>query len=149
MKNLFQLENKEEIVSRINKLTPNSQKKWGKMDVAQMMAHCSAAFEVALSERKRPRVFLGYLFGRMAKKQFVYSTEYTKNSPTDSTFKIVDTRDFEKEKARLLSFIDRFYHFGPEGIHEAMHPFFGKMTGLEWAQLKYNHLHHHLSQFGV
>jgi hypothetical protein len=30
------------VISRIDKLQPSSPKQWGKMDVAQMMAHCSA-----------------------------------------------------------------------------------------------------------
>jgi hypothetical protein len=34
-------------LSRIDKLQPTSQRYWGKMDVAQMLAHCSAGIDMA------------------------------------------------------------------------------------------------------
>lgn len=40
VKDLFDPAVKQEILDRINKLTPQSQRQWGKMDVAQMLAHC-------------------------------------------------------------------------------------------------------------
>jgi hypothetical protein len=42
MKNLFERETVDEI-SRIDKLQPTSKRHWGKMNVAQMLAHCSAS----------------------------------------------------------------------------------------------------------
>ena len=38
VKNLFDATAKQEIIDRINKLTPQSERQWGKMDVAQMLA---------------------------------------------------------------------------------------------------------------
>jgi hypothetical protein len=43
MRNLFEPEAVQEVMNRIEQLKPASQRQWGKMDVAQMMAHCSAA----------------------------------------------------------------------------------------------------------
>jgi len=43
MKNLFELGAVQEVMTRIEQLKPSSQRRWGKMDVTQMMAHCSAA----------------------------------------------------------------------------------------------------------
>jgi hypothetical protein len=39
MRSLFEKESAEELLSRIDKLQPAIQRQWGKMDVAQMMAH--------------------------------------------------------------------------------------------------------------
>src|ERR1700686_5285888 len=47
MKNLFQREAIDEVIARIDNLQPATQRQWGKMDVAQMMAHCSAALDMA------------------------------------------------------------------------------------------------------
>ena len=47
MKNLFEREAVDEVISRIDTLQPATQRQWGKMDVAQMMAHCSAALDMA------------------------------------------------------------------------------------------------------
>lgn len=40
VKNLFDAAVKQEIIARINKFTPQSQRQCGKIDVAQMLAHC-------------------------------------------------------------------------------------------------------------
>jgi hypothetical protein len=47
MKNLFEPDSVQEVMTRIEQLKAFSQRQWGKMDVAQMMAHCSAALEMA------------------------------------------------------------------------------------------------------
>lgn len=147
MNNLFQQGAYQEMIGRLNALTPQSQRNWGKMDVAQMLAHCSAAFEVANGERQLKRGVMGYLFGGMMKKKYVYGTVYSKNDPTDPTFKITDTRKFEEEKNRLKGHIEKFYQSGEKGTGDKTHSFFGKMNATEWAQLMYNHLNHHFSQF--
>lgn len=149
MKNIFEPETYQEIKSRINQLNPQTARKWGKMDVAQMMAHCSAAFEVGLGDRDLKRGILGFLFGGLARKQYVYSTNYKHNQPTDPTFVVRDQRNFDQEKGRLLEMIDRLHKGGEKVITKAPHPFFGKLTPMEWAQLAYNHMNHHLNQFGV
>jgi hypothetical protein len=40
MLSLFESKVHKEILNRINKLDENSQAKWGKMDVAELLAHC-------------------------------------------------------------------------------------------------------------
>ena len=60
MKNLFDKDAYTEIINRINSLTSQTQRQWGKMNVAQMLAHCKEAFRVPLSEKKMPRMFLGF-----------------------------------------------------------------------------------------
>jgi hypothetical protein len=67
MKNLFQLEAVDELVSRLDKLQPASPRQWGKMEVAQMMAHCSAALDMASGRLNLPRIFLGRLLGPFVK----------------------------------------------------------------------------------
>jgi hypothetical protein len=58
MKNLFQPDAVGEVISRIDKLQPAAQRQWGKMDVAQMMAHCSAALDLASGRLVRLRILL-------------------------------------------------------------------------------------------
>lgn len=50
MKNLFHQEAAQEILQRIEKLTPESQALWGKMDVAQMLTHCGQVIKVPLQK---------------------------------------------------------------------------------------------------
>jgi hypothetical protein len=53
MYNLFESTTATEIISRIEKLQPTSEAQWGKMNVAQMLAHCSGPLEVYFAEKKK------------------------------------------------------------------------------------------------
>ena len=59
MRNLFDKEPYFEIVERLMKLTPESNPLWGKMNVAQMFAHCTEAFNIPLSNKKPNRSLMG------------------------------------------------------------------------------------------
>lgn len=48
MKDIFNQSHAEEILNRINKLSPNSKPQWGNMDVAKMLAHCSSFQDIAM-----------------------------------------------------------------------------------------------------
>ena len=149
MKNLFDHGVYREVVMRLNNLEPTSQRQWGKMDVAQMLAHCKAAFKVPLSEKKLPRMFLGVLLSWMIKSKMYDDQPWKKNLPTSPDFVMKDPKDFEVEKKKLLDLVDRFYQVGPGGISKYPHPFFGHFTPEQWGQSMYKHLDHHLQQFGV
>jgi hypothetical protein len=72
MKNLFEATTVEEVKGRIAQLKPDSERVWGKMNPAQALAHCSAAMEMAMGTRKPPpRIFIGRLLGRFAKKSMI------------------------------------------------------------------------------
>jgi hypothetical protein len=149
MKNLYDAGSYQELVSRVQSLQPDSQRQWGKMNPAQMMAHCKEAFGAALSDKPHKRLFIGYLFGWIAKKQFVSDKPWKKNLPTAPVLKIEDERSFETEKKNLLDSMGRFVKEGPARTNGQMHPFFGRMTAEEWGKGMYKHLDHHLQQFGV
>jgi hypothetical protein len=148
MKNLFDKDVHTEIVQRMSTLNPDSQRKWGKMNVAQMLAHCKEAFKVPLSDKKMPRMFLGLLVGWMIKSKLYNESPWKQNLPTAPNFIIKDERDFEKEKQELTDLINRFYHGGPEKVGLFPHPMFGTFTKEQWGQAMYKHLDHHFRQFG-
>ncbi len=149
MKNLFQPEVLEEIKERVEKLTPNSKKNWGKMEVAQMLAHCSAALEVAVGIKSPPRIFIGRLLAPFLKKHLINDKPFKKNTPTDKSFLVIDQRNFEKEKQRMLELITQFSIGGPQHVTTHPHSFFGKLSAEEWSSGMFKHLDHHLKQFGV
>ena len=149
MKNLFDTDTHTELINRINTLGPESQRLWGKMNVAQMLAHCKEAFKVPLSDKKMPRIFLGLLVGWMIKPKLHNDAPWKKNLPTAPNFIIKDERDFEKEKQALTELIDRFYLGGPEKVGLFPHPMFGSFTKEQWGKAMYKHVDHHLQQFGV
>ena len=52
--NIFAKEVSDEVIERINTLTPESQRQWGKMTVSQMFAHCCVAYETIYEPDKHP-----------------------------------------------------------------------------------------------
>lgn len=108
MKSLFDKESYEEINRRINALSLSSQRQWGKMEVAQMLAHCKAAFRVPLSDKKIPRSFLGLMIGWMIKSKLYNDDPWKKNLPTAPEFKISGEKNFEKERQELSGLINTF-----------------------------------------
>lgn len=128
MKNIFDHMNTAEVLKRIDKLSPNSQPQWGKMDVAQMLAHCSSFQDIAMGNSFPPRSWLGIIVGRFA-KQIVYNDKtLPHNMSTIPTILIADDREFEIEKEKLKQKIITFQHNGPEKCTKHPHPFFGKLT---------------------
>jgi len=149
MKNFFESSDRRELLDRLDKLRPDAARLWGKMNPAQMCAHCALALEVAAGDVPKRQAFIGKVLAPFVKKKIVRGTEpLSKNSPTDPTFVVADARDFAKEKARLFAIADRFAAGGPEAANGRVHSFFGAMTGDEWGVLMWKHLDHHLRQFG-
>ena len=72
-----------------------------------------------------------------------------RNAGTDKSLVVADERDLVAEKERLVGLIDRYTTGGPGVCTKHPHFFFGPLTPEEWAALMYQHLDHHLRQFGV
>lgn len=129
MNNLFKPSDVSDILIRIEKLTPTSQKQWGKMNVNQMLAHCNASLETALGLHLPERLgFVGRFFGKLLKPKFFSEKPYPKNSTTDQSYIITGNPDFEKEKAKAIKQIILFSAAGPEKCTTHPHAFFGVLT---------------------
>ena len=150
MKSLFDTETYNEVKQRLNNLTEQSPRQWGKMESAQMLAHCSEAIKMALGEVRPPRMWLGRIIGLVV-KPLVFRNDgpMRPNSPTVKGLEVEDNRDLETERSRLLGLVERFSVTGPKEFTKYPHSFFGRLTPQEWAILMYKHLDHHLRQFGV
>ena len=149
MKTLFEKKDYEDIMSRLEKLSPSNQRQWGTMDLPQMLAHCNEAIKMPLDHTKQPRKLISYLIGGMIKKTVVSPKPYKQGLPTAPDFVITNQREFEKEKQILISLVKRFHEAGEKGMTPHAHPFFGKMTPQEWGCSQYKHLDHHFRQFSA
>ncbi len=146
VKNLFDAAVKQDIVDRIDKLTPESKAQWGKMNVAQMLAHCRMPIGVAEGTHKLKRTFIGRIFGPIAKKMLYNDKPFKRHLPTDPSFIMKNEKDFEKEKQGLIAMINNFTE---AGMVDTPHPFFGKLTKEQWSLGMWKHLDHHFQQFAV
>lgn len=149
MKDLFSPADAAHNLNRINNLTPDSKALWGKMNVAQMLSHIQVPIEVGLGDKQVKRTLIGFLFGRIAKKKLFSDKPFPKGLPTDVCFVRKGDHDFDPEKQKAALLLTRFVSGGHAGLSQAPHPFFGKLTPLEWGTSLHKHLDHHLRQFGV
>lgn len=140
----------EEIKTRIERLQPDSQRQWGKMDVSQMLAHCSIPIEQATNKVpfKDESNFLSKTIIRWVVLRSVKKGTFGKNLPTAQGFYVTDEHKFALEKKRLLDNLADFYAKGQNG-HLMPHPMFGQLTNEQWGQLTHLHLQHHLTQFSA
>ncbi len=151
MDSIFKSEDLTSLKQRIDTLNPESQRQWGKMEVAQMMAHCQAPLNVGTGSHELKKYnFIIRLIGKMVKNKLMKDDlPFKKNQPTDKTFLVSEPRKFEEEKKKLLSAIDKFSEAGKTDTLHKRHPFFGPLTNPEWDKLQMKHLDHHLRQFGA
>jgi Protein of unknown function (DUF1569) len=150
MKSLFEPTTVEDVKQRMAQLRPDSERHWGKMNVAQMVAHCCGGMEWAVGDKTPPRMFVGRILGAIVKPMALRDEEpMRRNSPTSKDLVVDDDRNLDSERERLRGLVDRFAKGGPAGCTTHPHSFFGRLTPKEWAVLMYKHLDHHLRQFGA
>ena len=150
MKNIFESEITSEIVNRINKLTPITLNLWGRMNASQMLAHCNVTYEMVYTNNyPKPSFIKEFILKAVVKKAVVGGTPYQKNGRTAPQFIITNERDFEEEKNLLIGYLIKTQNLGETHFNGKKSHSFGTLTSIEWSNLLYKHIDHHLSQFGV
>ena len=148
--NIFKKDVSDAIVQRINQLTSTTQANWGKMSVAQMLAHCCVTYEMVYEDKHpKPNFFMGLILKMFVKKTVTNEVPYKHNSQTAPQFIIKETKNFDAEKARLIAFINKTQQFGENHFDGKESNSFGNLNKTEWNNMFYKHLDHHLRQFGV
>ena len=152
MKTLASAEDKAEIVRRLETIGPASERRWGKMTVAEMICHLSDAFRVAMSEKDAKPV--SNVFTRSVMKWFALqapmawphgvSTVPECEAGRGGTPPAEMVRDLNELGGLLERFSKR-----PHAFEFAEHAIFGKMSDEEWLRWGYLHMDHHLRQFGA
>ena len=145
MKTIFDKTTRDALIARINTLTENSTAQWGKMNVYQMLKHCTLWEEWIASNKKHKQQFIGRLFGKMALKNVLKDeAPLRRNTPTLPELGIKDNSDVDSEKKKWIALIEQNANFSnPDFVHS----FFGKMTKEQVGQMAYKHTDHHLRQF--
>ena len=150
IKNIFNSAVTSELVDRINRLTPETQGQWGKMSVGQMLAHCNVSYELIYEDKHpKPNAFMKFVLRNLIKNMVVGEKPYKRNMNTAPAFRMTDPKDFEAEKARLISYINKTQQLGGAHFEGKDSHSFGALTQEEWNNMLYKHLDHHLVQFGV
>lgn len=149
--NVFEENTTNNLIERIDKLSPEIQPQWGKMDASKMLAHCNVTYEMAYEpeKHKKPNMLMGWMLKSFVKPKVVSEAPYAKNGPTAPAFIIKSEKDFDTEKNRLIDNIKKTQQLGSAYFNGKESHSFGKLNTEEWNNMFYKHLDHHLNQFGV
>lgn len=148
--NIFNKTVSDGVIERINKLKPDLHPGWGKMTVAQMLAHCNVTYEMLYDNKHpKPNAFMRFMIKMMAKETVVGEKPYKKNSRTAPAFVMTGNKNFDQEKQRLIAYLNRTQVLGENHFDGKESLSFGKLSIAEWNNMFYKHLDHHLTQFGV
>jgi len=147
--NIHNESNYQGILKRIDALDSNNKRKWGKMNIEQMLEHCSLQLKLGLGHKQ----MTGYegpgiqrtWFGR---KSFLYAMPWLKGLPTPSQMNMVkndvSVEAFAQEKSQLIKLLEEVQ----KNTNLKPHAFFGAMNQKDWGRLIWKHLDYHLKQFG-
>ncbi len=148
IKTLFNQQNTNEIIIRINKLVPDDKCKWGSMTPTAMLYHCNKT-NTAIMESK-PTDKTPTLKQRL-QKFVVMNVLQRLPKGRKSRPKFLQTQDqqlgFKEERKLFIETVSGFINY--KGNLNGAHPNFGRLNTMEWGHFAWMHMYHHLRQFGV
>jgi Protein of unknown function (DUF1569) len=150
MKTIFDGTTRDELINRINSLNESNTAEWGKMNLYQMLKHCTM-WDEWISGKNKPgykQTFIGRIFGKMALKDMIKDESPLKrNIPTLTELKVLEKNgNTASEKKKWITLIEGYEYYSNPGF---IHSFFGKMTKEQIGYLAYKHTDHHLRQFNA
>jgi hypothetical protein len=143
------------ICQRIERLTPQAQRQWGKMTSHQMVCHLNDAFRMVSGEGTAPRSA-----SNPFTRTFVRWVALHTSLPWPHGIKTVPEADqmiggtppteWDRDRGALVGYVTAFGsgRNGKPGLAEP-HPIFGPLSEPEWMIWAYRHCDHHLRQFGL
>ena len=143
----------DKLTRAIQKLTPETKPKWGKMNATQMVWHCKKFIIFYQNEKNYPPNLstktLGYL--HMFFLRYIIKWDYDKYPKNTPTLKFFDPAkakdvDLEDEKKELLKRLKMVNEYDQEFIVNTMH---GKVRRETFKEVVRGHTSFHLKQFGV
>lgn len=151
MKNIFKKEVSQEIINRIESLKPDQKPLWGKMNVAQMLAHLNIQYKAMYENDKfkKPNFIERFILKTFIKPIVTGDKPFKKNGKTASYFIVDSDKKFDKEKEKLIQNIVVTQKNGVDVLLPRDTKSFGKLTPEQWNNMLYKHIDHHLQQFGV
>jgi hypothetical protein len=138
---------RDALIARVERLSPEAKGRWGSMTAPEMLAHCADALRMGLGDL--PCTPKNAPLARLAvtKWLFLNVIPFPKNAPTAKELRSRAPKPWNDERADLVALIRRVGSAG-ETYPWAAHPLFGTLSGAQWGQLAHKHLDHHLRQFG-
>ena len=152
MKTLGNAKDREEIAERMGRVRMDSERRWGKMSVHQMVCHLCDSFRGVMGEKAlavKPGTF-GRGFVKWVALYAPLRWPHGVKTMPEMDQEIGGTRpaEFAADMRELRRVFERFMR-RPRDFEWRPHPIFLEMTEEEWMRWGYLHVDHHLRQFGV
>ncbi len=159
---LFSRSERAKIHARLDQLTPASVPLWGTMPAGQVVCHVADQLRVALGDievtprklavrmgNREVAVSPGLLGFKPGRYLFVHMLPWPR-ARIGAPPELLSTApgEWREDIASLHALVNRVGNRGPAESWGS-HPWFGPVSGREWGSLCWQHLDHHLRQFGV
>lgn len=143
----------ETVLSYLNRLTPDTQPKWGQMGPQRMVEHLTDTLRIATG--KNPQK-LEIPEDRIERMQAFLETDKPMMREIAVPFATPDMNDKLRNEELELA-IDEFVEewlefeelFASHPGMTALHPYYGELNYEQWMRLSQKHHTHHLMQFGL
>lgn len=149
--NIFTEKDFDYITKRIQGLSETNNRRWGTMNLAQMLAHCSLQLELALGKSAQEGVEgPGVMRTRIGRYLSLYVFPWMRGLPTPAKMNTAKNKlsnlNLEEQRLRLLELLDEL-----KDTKNSLnpHPFFGPLNRQDWGRLIWKHLDYHLRQFSA
>jgi Protein of unknown function (DUF1569) len=149
-KSLDDPQTRASILTRLDTLTPESARRWGRMNSHQAICHLSDSFRAALNSVSvwSNTSLLNRTFVRWIALHSNFRWPHGVKTMLEVDQEIGGTKpvDFDRDKQQLVYLIEQFAERTRANLQP--HPILGPLTNEEWQHWGYLHMDHHLRQFG-
>ena len=153
MKSLANPNDKQEVLQRMQRLGPDSRRRWGKMTPHQMICHLNDSFKSVIGEREVHGDKSNLLTRSVVRWIALYAPlKWPHGVPTmpenDQEQGGTPPAGFQRDLTALTVMIERVTS-AERDFQWRRHPLFAEMSERDWMRWGYLHVDHHLRQFGV
>ena len=152
MRTLLRESDRLELVERLRRVQPHSERRWGRMSAHQMVCHLSDSFRMATGEKAVSPV--GGPFQRTVRKVLAlylpvpWPPGILTRPEIDQEVSGTGPSVFAVDLAESIALLE-FVAASSTRADWPDHPIFGRMSRTAWMRWAYLHTDHHLRQFGV
>lgn len=139
----------ESAIQRLERLRLDTPPRWGRMQALGMVEHLCNSLEIALGQRIVDPLVPMWLTP-LLRTVGLLPFPTPRGLPSTGDFLAGRGKGFEEARQELADLLRRFHRevlANPAASH--LHPVFGMMNRLQWAELQDRHLNHHFRQFGL
>ena len=138
---------RQDLLDRLERLTPEARPLWGKMTAPQMLAHLVDWMLMIRGDLRTVPIKTYVRYPPM--KQFaIYWMRWPKGVPSARELLPGRPVNWGPERELLRQYMQSYPELESRGSWPE-HPAFGNMTTRAWGVLGYRHTDHHFRQFGI